>query len=105
MSNSQIDDYGTTRWFNSDGILHREDGPAIEHADGNQYWLVNGILHRDEFEGPAAIHANFRKEWFLRGILHRTSGPAVEYDNGDAEWWIDNSRLTSIKFSKFLSER
>jgi hypothetical protein len=31
-----------TEYFNSDGELHREGGPAIEHADGGKEWYVNG---------------------------------------------------------------
>jgi len=32
---------GDKCWFlNSD--LHREDGPAIEDADGTKYWYLNG---------------------------------------------------------------
>ena len=30
---------------------HREDGPAIEYADGDRYWIKNGLLHRED--GPA----------------------------------------------------
>jgi len=32
---------GTTRWF-LNGERHREDGPAIEYADGDKYWYLNG---------------------------------------------------------------
>jgi hypothetical protein len=30
------------QWFLNDQ-LHRVDGPAIEHADGNKEWYHNGI--------------------------------------------------------------
>ena len=30
---------------------HREDGPAIEGANGSKYWYLNGKLHRED--GPA----------------------------------------------------
>lgn len=30
------------RWRNADGELHREDGPAVEYADGGREWWVNG---------------------------------------------------------------
>jgi len=29
-------------WYNSAGLLHRTDGPAVEHADGNMGWCLNG---------------------------------------------------------------
>jgi hypothetical protein len=30
-----------TWWLN--GKRHREDGPAIEYADGTKYWYINDI--------------------------------------------------------------
>jgi len=36
-----IDEYGTKCWF-LNGKYHREDGPAIEWADGNKHWFLNG---------------------------------------------------------------
>lgn len=26
--------------------------------------------------------------WYQNGKIHREDGPAVEYSNGDKEWWI-----------------
>ena len=34
-----------TEWF-LDGERHREDGPAREYVSGNNYWFLNGNLHR-----------------------------------------------------------
>jgi hypothetical protein len=31
-----------TEWFNLNGDLHREDGPAEEWANGDKYWYING---------------------------------------------------------------
>ena len=38
-----IDWDGTVRWRLPNRKLHREDGPAVEHADGRKEWWVNGI--------------------------------------------------------------
>jgi len=46
-------------------ILHREDGPAVEAADGAKKWLINGKLHRED--GPAVIFENGTVEWYLDG--------------------------------------
>ena len=54
------------RWY-LNHKLHREDGPAIEYADGH-------------------------KEWWLNGKLHREDGPAVEGLDGYKEWWINGNR-------------
>ena len=54
-----------TKWYNLEGQLHREDGPAIERADGSKFWYRNGQFHRDD--GPAIEYANGAKEWYLNG--------------------------------------
>jgi len=33
---------GNRYWFNSKGLLHREDGPAMEHTDGYKKWALYG---------------------------------------------------------------
>lgn len=37
---------GSIEYRNSKGELHREDGPAVEEADGTKKWYLNGQLHR-----------------------------------------------------------
>jgi len=37
----EIDGNGDKFWFLNDE-LHREDGPAIEYADGTKLWYLNG---------------------------------------------------------------
>jgi hypothetical protein len=54
---------GKEWWLN--GVLHREDGPAIEWANGSKEWWLNGKPHRED--GPAAEYADGRKEWYLNG--------------------------------------
>jgi len=49
--NPKIDYKGTKKWRNSNGKLHREDGPAVEYTDGSRLWYINGQLHR--IDGPA----------------------------------------------------
>jgi len=58
---------GYRAWW-SDGLLHRDDGPAIERADGYRSWWRNGKLHRDD-------------------------GPAIERADGSCEWWVDGERV------------
>ena len=65
---------GTKHW-NKDGLLHREDGPAIEFADGTKSWLVNGKLHRKD-------------------------GPAIEFADGTKYWYINDRQLTEEEFNK-----
>lgn len=41
---------GGVEWFRN-GVLHRENGPAVVAPDGSTYWYADGKLHRDD--GPA----------------------------------------------------
>jgi hypothetical protein len=83
-----VDDFNTIEWRNSDGKLHRKDGPAVEWAHG---WRNSaGKLHRKN--GPAVEYANGDKSWYTNGKLHREDGPAIEWADGDKEWWLDGKR-------------
>lgn len=78
---------GTRRYY-LDGVLHREDGPAIEYVDGDTMWFFYGDLHREG--GPAIEYANGTKQWWLYGELHREDGPAIELVGGKVEWVLNN---------------
>ena len=69
MGNPEIDDYEDKRWHDSDGKLHRDDGPAIEYASG-------------------------RKVWYQHGLRHRDDGPAIEWPNGAKRWWLNHQCLS-----------
>ena len=62
------------KYCNSDGEIHREDGPAIERTDGT-------------------------KSWYLNGKLHRVDGPAIEYADGTKEWYLNGEYLTEEEFN------
>ena len=47
MSEYEYDTYGNKVWL-EDGLLHRDDGPAIEWADGNKEWWLNGKEYTKE---------------------------------------------------------
>ena len=63
--------------YYTDGALHRDDGPAIEHRSGIVMWYRHGVRHRAD--GPALIFpainiwsvngpmAGFSR-WFLNGV-------------------------------------
>ena len=69
-------------------ILHREDGPAIEFADGDKCWYLNGKRHR--IDGPAFEYTDGSKYWYLNDKSHRIDGPAVEYADGTKDWWLND---------------
>ena len=61
----KVDIYDTKTWW-LHGKRHREDGPAIEWA--------NGV-----------------KAWYLHGKQHREDGPAYEGEDGYKEWWLNDN--------------
>ena len=105
-----VDDAGTTRWYKDAKckVSHRENGPAVEWANGDKLWRQNGQLHRENgpaiewltgdkqwyqegrrhrTNGPAVVYADGTKEWRQHGQVHRVDGPAIEWCNGSLEWW------------------
>ena len=93
-----VDDAGTTRWHKDAKctILHRENGPAIERADGHKEWWQNGQRHR--IDGPAVEWWDGDKSWWQNGKRHRTDGPAIERADGTKEWYINCEKLTEAEF-------
>ena len=93
---------GTRRYYNNAGELHRDEGPAVEWADGSKGWFQNGQYHRTD--GPAIERADGTKLWYQNDQLHRIDGPAVECRDGDKRWYINGKRLTEAEFSQLVSE-
>ena len=87
---------GDNHWY-KDGKHHREDGPAVEYTNGTKYWYKNEKLHRED--GPAIECANGDKSWYLNGKLHREDGPAVERANGDKYWYLNGRLVTEEEFN------
>ena len=68
----EIDEYGNKRWY-LNGLLHREDGPAVEYLTGTKVWYLNGKYHRED-------------------------GPAVEYADGNKEWWLNDTPYSKEEY-------
>lgn len=66
------------------GLLHRDDGPAV--VGSSLEWFRHGLKHRDD--GPAFVQGK-NTEWWLNGKRHREDGPAIEYENGTTAWFFD----------------
>ncbi len=97
---SYIDHHGDVGYIKN-GKLHREDGPAIEWADGDKDWYKNGKCHRED--GPAVERADGYTAWYIDDKLHRKDGPAVKKANNYNEWWIDGKQYkTKIAYGKAL---
>jgi hypothetical protein len=99
MSTPETDKNGNREWRNSEGLLHREDGPAYEGANNIRMWYQNGQLHRED--GPAIEWLDGTRSWYLNGQRHRTDGPAVEDDSGYRAWVWHGEELT---FAEWLDK-
>jgi|TARA_R110000765_G_scaffold381040_1_gene472266 hypothetical protein len=42
---SYVDEFAATSWYNEEGSLHREDGPACIYDDGSVNWCLNGLTY------------------------------------------------------------
>jgi hypothetical protein len=53
------------------------------------YYVIKGtdILHREE--GPAVEWNDGRKDWYINGMRHRVDGPAAIYSDGTKEWYLN----------------
>ena len=83
MSNKQYiktTKYGT-EYYSDEAmtVLHREDGPAVEDADGSKEWFING-----------------------KHVRHREDGPACEDVAGDKDWYLNGKHMNEADFIKEL---
>ena len=90
-----------TEWY-LNGELHREDGPAVEWANGSKQWYLNGNRHREN--GPAVEWFNGFKSWWLNGNRHRVDGPAVEWTDGIREWWLNGKEYSESDWKKEVAK-
>lgn len=49
------------KYLDEQGRPHRTDGPAVEFNNGSRIYYVHGVLGRND--GPAIIHANGYTEY------------------------------------------
>ena len=60
----RIDEYMNKRWF-LNNQYHRENGPAVEYANGDRLWCFYDYLHR--IDGPAIEYIDGSKYWYYHG--------------------------------------
>jgi len=73
---------GDTTWLDDQGRPHRLDGPAIISAAGTRYWFRHGVLHRRR--GPAVEYVNGEKEYWLKGLPQSVLARSAP----DPNYWI-----------------
>ena len=91
-------DYRYIEYLNDAGQIHRLDGPAIEYANGDKWWYVNGVAHR--LDGPAIEWADGGKRWYVNGQIHRADGPAIEWASGSKWWYVNDKHYSQEEFER-----
>ena len=71
-----------------DGLVHCDNGPAVESATGDVEYFTNG--KRNRADGPAFVTSYGHIEYWVDGKCHNPNGPAVIGSDGTIEYWIDN---------------
>lgn len=64
-----FDDENSQIVYKRNDKRHRADGPAVEHANGDEEWYVDDKPHR--IDGPAIQRVNGYSFWYIDGELIR----------------------------------
>ena len=96
------DENGKVRYYDEDGLPHRDDGPAVIDDDGTEIWYQHGTFHRED--GPAVHGPSGNKTWYQKGRIHRTDGPAVVKANGHVEYWIHGIVMGEDRFNQIVHQ-
>lgn len=92
-----------TKVINGRLTIHRDDGPAVIHKNGEKYWYNNGNLHREC--GPAVITAAMHK-YYINDRLTRFDGPAIEvlsYNTYINTWMINGKDVNASQYKQWLT--
>ena len=63
---------------------------GIDDEGNVRYYNEKGQLHR--LDGPAIEYANGDKEWYQNNRRHREDGPAYERADGSKFWYMNGER-------------
>lgn len=86
-------------WYHN-GVLHRDNGPAIEEIDGSNTWYRHGLPHRED--GPA-FSSFYTKHWYQHGVLHRLDGPAIQSIYWGDIWFFEGRQVKKEQLEKFAA--
>ena len=60
------------------------------NKDGTIFYMLDGKCHRED--GPAVQYINGDCEWWYDGMVHREGGPAIEFSDGERQWFFHDKR-------------
>ena len=96
----RVDAFGSVRYCNALGQLHRVCGPAVEYTDGTYMWYQNGQRHRAD--APAVESAD-GKFWYQNGQRHRIGGPAVEHSDGSLKYYLHGNEYPETSYWRIMA--
>lgn len=64
--------------------------PTVFNTKNGTLYRLDGKFHRTD--GPAIEYTNGDREWYIKGLHHRTDGPAIDRIGGNKEWKIKGKR-------------
>ncbi|WP_459190596.1 hypothetical protein [Ralstonia pseudosolanacearum] len=70
---------------------------------GVTFWYLNGILHRED--GPAVADGFGQKAWYKHGQLHREEGPAIEWSDGRVSWALFDEYVSEEEFNLYRERK
>jgi len=75
------------------------------NEDGDKtYWKNKEMTIHHREDGPAIEWNDGSKEWWLNGKRHREDGPACEYANGNKYWFLSNIHYSKQEFLKLTDK-
>lgn len=90
-------------YMNNDGKPHRLFGPSyISTQHDVEIWYKDGVIHRED--GPAIRH-KCNQVWIKDGLLHRLDGPAIIDLAGPKEFWIEGRKYSPKEYKKEIRRR
>lgn len=86
------DNNGNQYHYNANGQLHSiNDEPAMILESGEKKWYYEGLLHREN--KPAINIPGYSNEYYYMGKRHRIDGAAIEDLDGE-EYWINGNIIS-----------
>lgn len=76
----------------------------VECTDTCTIWRNAKTGNFERLGGPALEFTNGNKEWYRANRLHREDGPAIDYADRK-EWWLAGERYTEYGFIAEMKAR
>lgn len=95
-------------------VVEHSEGESASQGKGYAYFKTNehgdvwycdkkGDIHRTD--GPAVEWADGDREWYLHGKRHREDGSAVVWSKKRKEWWLDGESYNEKDFHFEIERR